>query len=584
MSCDCNTLVVGEAGAPGPQGLAGINGTNGTNGINAFTTTSASFVQPAVNDPITFSVVENRWIAIGQTIYISNAGFYRVTALGSNPYTPVTATLVKTDGVVNPSSVNSGSKVSPSSVATLTSSLPSLTVTGNSLLDGAVTINDSGASVDFRVETDSQTHALYAKGSTNTIGICNSAPVATLDVTGTFKASQTAEFVLGATVNSSQANADFIVKTQGATDTLYVDASASRVGIGTSGPAKLLDVNGSAQAVTLLVNPAGLSDASSFKVLGASSGVPLNVDSTNNRVGIKTTSPSVELDVVGAAKISGDLAVDTNVLKVDTTGNFVGINITTPTVALDVVGAAKISGDLAVDTNVLKVDTTGNFVGINKTTPTVALDVVGALAVSTAATVGTTLGVSGATTLSSTLAAGASTLASLSVTGAAAVGTTLGVTGASTLTGDVTVGSNALVVKATGLKVGIKTATPATELDVVGSVQATDYRVSTGSGAAKLTQFYIATGSSHAISALAPGVSESFNDTPTCLPGDFVTASYATTPSIGGDFLNEVVFSCHIIGTNSVRVIVTNTDALSTTTTYSGAVQFSYLVTRAVPS
>ena len=28
MSCDCNTLVVGEAGPQGPQGLAGSNGTN----------------------------------------------------------------------------------------------------------------------------------------------------------------------------------------------------------------------------------------------------------------------------------------------------------------------------------------------------------------------------------------------------------------------------------------------------------------------------------------------------------------------------------------------------------------------------
>ena len=44
----------------------------------------------------------------------------------------------------------------------------------------------------------------------------------------------------------------------------------------------------------------------------------------------------------------------------------------------------------------------------------------------------------GATTLSSTLSAGASTLASLSVTGAATVGTTLGVTGATTFTGAVT--------------------------------------------------------------------------------------------------------------------------------------------------
>lgn len=48
-------------------------------------------------------------------------------------------------------------------------------------------------------------------------------------------------------------------------------------------------------------------------------------------------------------------------------------------------------------------------------------------------TVGGTLGVTGATTLSSTLAAGASTLASLAVTAGATIGTTLGVTGASTL-------------------------------------------------------------------------------------------------------------------------------------------------------
>jgi hypothetical protein len=153
------------------------------------------------------------------------------------------------------------------------------------------------------------------------------------------------------------------------------------------------------------------------------------------------------------------------------------------------------------------------------------------------------------------------------------------------LTGDVTVGSNVLAVKAAGLKVGIKTATPATELDVVGSVQATDYRISTGSGAAKLTKFYIVTGSSQAIS-LAPGASQTLSDSVTCLPGDFVTASYATTPSIGGSFLDEVVFSCRVVGTDLVRVTLTNTDAAPTTssTTYAGAVQFSYLVIRAVPS
>jgi hypothetical protein len=59
------------------------------------------------------------------------------------------------------------------------------------------------------------------------------------------------------------------------------------------------------------------------------------------------------------------------------------------------------------------------------------------LIVTAGATVGTTLAVTGATTLSSTLSAGASTLASAVITAGATIGTTLGVTGVTTLTGGI---------------------------------------------------------------------------------------------------------------------------------------------------
>jgi hypothetical protein len=49
--------------------------------------------------------------------------------------------------------------------------------------------------------------------------------------------------------------------------------------------------------------------------------------------------------------------------------------------------SATISGDLTVDTNVLKVDTTLNRVGIGTATPTAALDILGAFGTSTAAAV-----------------------------------------------------------------------------------------------------------------------------------------------------------------------------------------------------
>jgi hypothetical protein len=81
--------------------------------------------------------------------------------------------------------------------------------------------------------------------------------------------------------------------------------------------------------------------------------------------------------------ISSDLTVDTNTLKVDSTNNRVGIVTTSPTEALDVTGnikasgSATITGDLTVDTNTLKVDSANNRVGIVTTSPTEALDVTG---------------------------------------------------------------------------------------------------------------------------------------------------------------------------------------------------------------
>lgn len=87
--------------------------------------------------------------------------------------------------------------------------------------------------------------------------------------------------------------------------------------------------------------------------------------------------------VAGTITSTGDLTIDTNVLRVKTDTNKVGINIVTPTEALDVVGNIKASGtitttgDLTVDTNVLKVRTDFNRVGINTSNPTEALDVFG---------------------------------------------------------------------------------------------------------------------------------------------------------------------------------------------------------------
>jgi len=53
-----------------------------------------------------------------------------------------------------------------------------------------------------------------------------------------------------------------------------------------------------------------------------------------------------DLGVTGDALIGGDLTVDTNTLHVDSTNNRVGVGTTSPAVELDVSGAINASGEL----------------------------------------------------------------------------------------------------------------------------------------------------------------------------------------------------------------------------------------------
>ena len=114
------------------------------------------------------------------------------------------------------------------------------------------------------------------------------------------------------------------------------------------------------------------------EVGGTSPNFEFVVDTTNNRVGIGTSTPAVKLDVDGVTNISDDLKVGisgggTANLIVDTTNNRVGINTNLPTEALDVTGKVLVSDDLMISgaaSNVLFVDTSGTSVGINVDAPT----------------------------------------------------------------------------------------------------------------------------------------------------------------------------------------------------------------------
>src|SRR5210317_1201956 len=114
---------------------------------------------------------------------------------------------------------------------------------------------------------------------------------------------------------------------------------------------------------------------------------------TESNVGIINTSPEHTLDVgsnlyvdeygsnvlvvTGNTSITGDLTVDTDVLRIDSTNNKIGINTVLPDAELHVVGNVYASSNLTVDIDTFHVDVEADHVGINTKYPDAELHVVG---------------------------------------------------------------------------------------------------------------------------------------------------------------------------------------------------------------
>lgn len=112
QDCGCGDSTSTQCSSiPGPQGPAGDNGTNGTNGLNAYSTTTDSFVVPAVGNPVTIDVDAGLWMAPGQNVYISNAGYYSVDSASS---TSVDLINLGSDGNISPGeTIGSAQTISP---------------------------------------------------------------------------------------------------------------------------------------------------------------------------------------------------------------------------------------------------------------------------------------------------------------------------------------------------------------------------------------------------------------------------------------------------------------------------------------
>ena len=208
-----------------------------------------------------------------------------------------------------------------------------LAVSGTTTLSGNATLSGSLQTISGNSNFDSG--VLFVDATNNRVGINNTAPAVALRVTGAVDISSTANIQgnaniggnLGVTGNATITG--FLTTSAGnvniSTGTLYVDTINNKVGINNTAPAVALRVTGATDI------------SSTANVQGNA-----NVGGTLGVSGITTLSGNAILS--GSLQtISGNSNFDSGVLFVDATNNRVGINGTSPSVALDVTGAANIS-------------------------------------------------------------------------------------------------------------------------------------------------------------------------------------------------------------------------------------------------
>ena len=224
-------------------------------------------------------------------------------------------------------------------------------------LDGAVTINEAGASVDFRVESDNNANMLFVDGSADSVGIGTSTPTSLFHInavgTGTrlitfegdlgttnnrtltldtpssddgnapflFNTSNSIAFAIDGTerlridsggnfvFNELSNDVDFRVESNNNANMLFVDAGNDRVGIGTNAPGSALHVSVSSPRISLTDT-----DTGADHYINADSSVGnLSFDIDINS---ETTSPAAVWNLKGTERMrlttAGSLGIGTS--------------------------------------------------------------------------------------------------------------------------------------------------------------------------------------------------------------------------------------------------------------------------------
>jgi hypothetical protein len=113
-----------------------------------------------------------------------------------------------------------------------------LNVAGNVSFDGGTFVfNESSADLDFRIEGNGDANLFFTDAGNDRIGIKTNSPSTELHVVGGVKATGAIDFDGGGfTFNESGAALDFRIETDTLTHAVFVDGSADKIGFGTSSP------------------------------------------------------------------------------------------------------------------------------------------------------------------------------------------------------------------------------------------------------------------------------------------------------------------------------------------------------------
>ena len=168
-----------------------------------------------------------------------------------------------------------------------------LTVAGNVSLNGGTFIyNEAGADLDARFEGNNDANLLFTDAGNDRVGIKTGSPSTELHVVGGVKATGAIDFDGGAfTWNDTGASLDFRCETNTLANAFFIDGSADKIGFGTSSPADAsVEINqaNSSGAIACLALDQDDTDKPFIKFDGTSNSDQSSSVSTDTSVGSLT--------------------------------------------------------------------------------------------------------------------------------------------------------------------------------------------------------------------------------------------------------------------------------------------------------